>query len=634
LNSSDLASVGARGLLRTADAVDSLINQIRYELKTSILPQRSDLMAALSLGKTLRCQIDAYVYDEILPLRDYESATTNFAALALDMAQLEDALVDLRRAISWSAKYSGFNWWIRHRQRELGIQDYIVIPGPGSAREFLIERESSVAKCFDSLSSVIVVNETNRSAIDKIRILTVPQLDGAASKWFPISLGHELAHLKYDLSWLEERLCGMTATTTPSREAKKIAQARVREGSDLEPAVQSWYAQLRSWLMETACDSALYCFYGDEGLRALTAYLTLHSDSEDGPEHPSPRLRLAALTASDKNKLGKFKEPAGTSPAGRERKEAYIHFASQVRDEVLKDLQGAEHDQGLSNSVRLSASGSLDIGTPPNSLDWPDNSVVQNPTMIEAGLVRSLWPTTEQGVTRDDVEDLTGREHRVDFAVDFLQFSHRFEIGRQRVEAAGAVIPHHGEYLPNVLFLSGRGVATMSGDSDGASSMDLRLGRHFIVFKRNKISTLNSLDAVDESEQIRDMVEIGWGDVFVLHPGEMVLAATLESIVLDLTCNAQVLSRSSLGRMGLLSATAVHVQPGFRGTLTLELVNLASVPLRLNPGQRIAQIVPSLVCGQPEPYHGKYQNQDWRPKFSAIAGDWELPLLKSLSEDW
>ena len=75
--------------------------------------------------------------------------------------------------------------------------------------------------------------------------------------------------------------------------------------------------------------------------------------------------------------------------------------------------------------------------------------------------------------------------------------------------------------------------------------------------------------------------------------------------------------------MGLLSATAVQLHPGFRGCLTLELVNLASVPLRLSPGQRVAQIVPAPSMGKRVDYSGKYQDQDWKPHFSAVVNDWE-----------
>jgi deoxycytidine triphosphate deaminase len=104
----------------------------------------------------------------------------------------------------------------------------------------------------------------------------------------------------------------------------------------------------------------------------------------------------------------------------------------------------------------------------------------------------------------------------------------------------------------NMLFVSSAGVRTVERQASGTNGHDVRLGRHFVVFRRNQISTLNALDAEQQSRQIQEGVEIGWGDTFVLHPGEMVLAVTRESIVMGEDCTAQVLSRSSLGRMGLL----------------------------------------------------------------------------------
>lgn len=84
--------------------------------------------------------------------------------------------------------------------------------------------------------------------------------------------------------------------------------------------------------------------------------------------------------------------------------------------------------------------------------------------------------------------------------------------------------------------------------------------------------------------------------------------------------------------MGLLSATAVQVHPGFRGCLTLELVNLASVPLSLSPGQRIAQVVP-LPSPAESSYSGHYQNAGYRPRFSAAGSDWEVDILRAMRSD-
>jgi deoxycytidine triphosphate deaminase len=125
-------------------------------------------------------------------------------------------------------------------------------------------------------------------------------------------------------------------------------------------------------------------------------------------------------------------------------------------------------------------------------------------------------------------------------------------------------------------------------------------------------------------------MEVGWGDGFILHPHELVLAATFERLYLDNTCCAQVLSRSSLGRLGLLSATAVQIHPGYKGTLTFELVNLANVPLRVSPGQRVAQIVPIPVLGSSEGYDGGYQNAGAKPAFSRSKKDWDAEILKRM----
>ena len=118
--------------------------------------------------------------------------------------------------------------------------------------------------------------------------------------------------------------------------------------------------------------------------------------------------------------------------------------------------------------------------------------------------------------------------------------------------------------------------------------------------------------------------------LFVLHPSELVLAVTFEEVRVDVDSQAQVLSRSSLGRLGLLSATAVHINPGFVGCLTLELVNLSSVPLNLAPGQRIAQIVPTVALGTSSVYEGRYQDSGARPQLSAVREDLDSKILRGM----
>lgn len=128
-------------------------------------------------------------------------------------------------------------------------------------------------------------------------------------------------------------------------------------------------------------------------------------------------------------------------------------------------------------------------------------------------------------------------------------------------------------------------------DQIGPGAVDLRLGTEFLLLKRVGRPGLSprELDQVDlEGDQERLIVPFG-GELW-LHPRHFVLAATLEYLGLPDDMSASVVGRSSWGRLGLIVATAVFVHPGFRGCLTLELVNEGDAPICLSPGARIAQL--------------------------------------------
>jgi dCTP deaminase len=126
----------------------------------------------------------------------------------------------------------------------------------------------------------------------------------------------------------------------------------------------------------------------------------------------------------------------------------------------------------------------------------------------------------------------------------------------------------------------------------GPGSIDLRLGTQFIEVKRYAESVIDPFrqPRPDLTSQSEDSVFVPLGSSIVLHPGQLILGSTLEFIRLPKDIAGQVVSRSSWGRLGLIVATAVAVQPGFGGCLTLELVNTGNVPIRLYPGLRVAQL--------------------------------------------
>ena len=120
------------------------------------------------------------------------------------------------------------------------------------------------------------------------------------------------------------------------------------------------------------------------------------------------------------------------------------------------------------------------------------------------------------------------------------------------------------------------------------SSIDVRLDRFFRVFN-NHLYT--HIDPSIPQDDLTAQVEVIDGEAFVLHPGEFVLASTLEVITLGDQLAGRLEGKSSLGRLGLLThSTAGFIDPGFSGHVTLELSNVANLPIKLWPGMKIGQL--------------------------------------------
>jgi dCTP deaminase len=120
------------------------------------------------------------------------------------------------------------------------------------------------------------------------------------------------------------------------------------------------------------------------------------------------------------------------------------------------------------------------------------------------------------------------------------------------------------------------------------SSIDVRLDRFFRVFN-NHLYT--HIDPAEQQDDLTAQVEVADGEAFVLHPGEFVLASTLEVITLGDQLAGRLEGKSSLGRLGLLThSTAGFIDPGFSGHVTLELSNVANLPIKLWPGMKIGQL--------------------------------------------
>jgi len=158
------------------------------------------------------------------------------------------------------------------------------------------------------------------------------------------------------------------------------------------------------------------------------------------------------------------------------------------------------------------------------------------------------------------------------------------------------------------------------------ASVDIRLDRSFRVFRNSRYAFIDVRKPMDD---LTELVEVADDDPFILHPGEFVLGSTLECLTLPDDIVARVEGKSSLGRLGLLvHATAGYVDPGWHGHLTLELSNVANLPITLYYGMKIGQLSFERMSTPVERPYGsaalgsKYQGQRL-PTASRAFQDWQ-----------
>jgi dCTP deaminase len=153
----------------------------------------------------------------------------------------------------------------------------------------------------------------------------------------------------------------------------------------------------------------------------------------------------------------------------------------------------------------------------------------------------------------------------------------------------------------------------LDDDAIQPSSIDVRLDNRFRVFYTARHPYIDVKQPMDD---LTELVEVKPDDAFILHPGEFVLGSTLEEVGIPADLAARLEGKSSLGRLGLMThSTAGFLDPGFIGHVTLELSNVANLPITLYPGMRIGQIaVFQLTTAAERPYGSrgvgsKYQGQ-------------------------
>lgn len=158
------------------------------------------------------------------------------------------------------------------------------------------------------------------------------------------------------------------------------------------------------------------------------------------------------------------------------------------------------------------------------------------------------------------------------------------------------------------------GVSPYDPDMLQPASIDVRLDDRFLVFENHAYPFIDP--AQEQDDLTREVRVTRGGDPFVLHPGEFVLASTYEEVRLGDDLAARLEGKSSLGRLGLIThSTAGFIDPGFHGHVTLELGNMATLPLLLWPGMKIGQLALFAMTSPAEHPYGsavrgsRYQGQ-------------------------
>ena len=147
----------------------------------------------------------------------------------------------------------------------------------------------------------------------------------------------------------------------------------------------------------------------------------------------------------------------------------------------------------------------------------------------------------------------------------------------------------------------------LSRDQIGASSIDLRMGNIVLMVRARGASHVDPAAVkakqpghgveVDRAQK-HEKFDIPFKSKFLLHPGSLALAPTLEWLRLPSDVMGIVTARSTWAREGLSIATATLIEPNYEGIATLELANLGGIPITLYPGMRIAQIAFFSVVGK------------------------------------
>lgn len=477
----------------------------------------------------------------------------------------------------------------------------------------------------------------------KFALFKVPRIVGSGVLWRPVLLGHEVSHVA--VAHYQAMQTFDLASKFDFAAAASLNNPKALDPNDPASVTAGLYAIAESWAVELLCDAQALRRFGPAAICALAEYLTC-IDSLDSPSltHPPGHLRVKLMeqelgAVGDARLANMLKPWIEGTPATVAFGEAwadhladmFLTLGAQITSTAgalpgsVYDWAGrADRTHRIADDFAAGLTAQV-VGSQHNPLDSADS----------ADVVNAAW------IARREGSDLP-YEKLAQKSLEDIHFVESW-VGAGGVLPAEPVDPNPGAELLEPAILAASDVSARLATNDRAqrlevrpllhepagSGIDLRLGFRFIVFKRRGIAAFDPLDKDLDPRLVQQAVELAPKETLVLHPNEIVLGATLEYLSLPADLSAQVITRSSYGRLGLLTATAVQVHAGFQGCLTLELVNLSTIPITLTPGERIAQLVLWRSTPSTEA-PGKY-NCPTGPEFSKVRDDPEADVLRLMS---
>ncbi len=639
-NTPAVAAELRRAVMLRAQELHEVVQHLRGPLGAS----RSSLRSALDLVERFPDELRNVVDREWNRNADSDSRTLILTSLLRHANYVAD-FIELHLAHGTRRELSeALVEEIRRELLELGLAQYGVVIAHGEAYNFTT-KFGDLAKAI--LAPLNAGGTTPPEPPVPFALFRIPRLEGSGVQWRPVLLGHEVTHIA-----VSDR-GAISAFDLPSKfdfhAAENILNPNARAGSPPAAIAMGLYNIAEAWLAELICDAHALHRYGPAAIASLGEYFVAIGAMDSlTKSHPPGLLRMRLLLQV----LGPVDDPrfASIVQAWEDLTPAVPTFPEQWADHLsqmfLANADSVQQTLALfATPAYVHADRSEAVGFLADRLKdgIPGCEIVGAPTgtftaALDADVVNAVWLARVE-----DCElpiDSLGKKalESLDFMRRWVSHGGEVPLDLYTPESAppGPLTDESGIAALSALLISRRlridddrrlVVAPLVHRPKGAG-VDLRLGNRFIVFRRTGTASFDPLSADDDPRAVQVHVELSWREPFVLHPQEVVLGASLEYIVLPADLTGQVITRSSYGRLGLLSATAVQIHPGFHGCLTLELVNLSTIPITLTPGERIAQLVlwrTDNVGTVDEKY-----SYPIGPQFSRVRDDHEAEVLRAL----